>query len=272
MRNMIKKFILLNVVIIIGSLTVLSQSEQLIVNLSPTANKQVLTFENPKGSIKATGYDGNNIVINAYLRVHEAEKQAQKSVTRIGRNSFDIYAETNGNNVNLFCREVDKTVDVDIKLPKNFSLKLRSLDNGTVQVINVNGDIEVDNANGDIILENISGSASLNSVYGKIIATFREVRPDCPMMFTSLEGDISINLPAGLNAVLKMKTGSGEIYSDFDLPHAKVQPDVNNTENNKVSSLEDWILEKINSGGPEYVIRSYSGKIFIKKNRISRNF
>jgi hypothetical protein len=248
------------------------QGEQLVVNLPSLSGRHLFTFENPKGSIKVTGYEGSDIVINAASRFPGTGKNDGNSLKRIDRNTFDIYAESDGINVTLFCRDEGKTIDFDIKIPRRFSLKLKSLDNGTIQVININGDIEADNSNGDVTLENISGSAVLNSVYGKILATFSEVRPDYPMMFTSLEGDISINLPEKVNAVLKMKTGTGEIYSDFDLIPLKRQPVIKNVENTKVYSLEDWVVDKVNSGGPEYVVRSYSGNIYVKKNKRSGNF
>ncbi|MDP4223536.1 MAG: hypothetical protein Q8868_09505 [Bacteroidota bacterium] len=269
---MIRKFIIINIIVLLGPLRGLSQSEQLVVNLSPSAAKRVFTFENPKGSVKVTGYDGNDIVVNATLRIREAAILGGGTMKHIEQNPFDISAEADGNNVTLFSKAGGKTVDFDIKIPDNFSLKLKSFDNGTIQVINVNGEIEVENANGNISLENISGSAVLSTVYGKIDATFREVKPDYPMMFTSLEGDISLNLPPQVNAVLKMKTGTGEIYSDFDLVPGKRQPVVKNIENRKVYSLEDWVVDRINSGGPEYIIRSYNGNIFIKKSRLSGNF
>jgi DUF4097 and DUF4098 domain-containing protein YvlB len=266
------KFLLTVVFASFSAVTGFSQSEQLVVNLSHSTGKRVFTFENPKGSITVTGYDGNDIVINADLRFHEEKRQGENTMRRIEQNPMDISAETDGVNVTLFSRVSGKTVDFDIKIPVNFSLKLKSLDNGSIKVINVNGEIDSENTNGDISLENISGSAVLNTVYGKITATFREVNPDLPMMFTSLEGDILINLPPRINAVLKMKTVSGEIYSDFDLIQGKRGSVVKNRENTKVYSLEDWIIDRINSGGPEYVIRSYSGSIFIKKNRGSGNF
>ena len=268
---MTDRFIITIVLSLLFTLTGFAQEEQLVVNLSPSLNKRSFIFENPKGSIKVTGYDGNDIVVNATLRIRQEESRAGNSIKRIEKNPFDISAETDGNNVTLFSRTFGKTVDFDIKIPVNFSLKLKSLDNGIIQVININGDIEAENPNGSISLENISGSAVLSTVYGKINAVFREVKIDYPMMFTSLEGDISLYLPPRINAILRMKT-EGEIYSDFDLIPGQRQSVVKNLENTKVYSLEDWAVDRINSGGPEYVIRSYSGNIFIKKNSKSGNF
>ncbi len=144
-------------------------------------------------------------------------------------------------------------------------MKLKSLDNGNVQIVNINGEIEVVNSNGDISLENVAGSAVLSSVYGKITAGFREVTPNSPMMFTSFEGDVIITLPESVNARLKMKSEKGEIMSDFVIKYDKRKAVVKKTENTRIYSLDDWITGTLNSGGPEYVIRSYNGNVSIRK-------
>ena len=241
------------------------QSEQLIVNLSDQSNHRLLAFENPKGSIKVTGFDGDVIVVTASLRFPEQGKIAGNGLRKIDQNSLDIEAEVNGNNVTLTCKTTGKTVDFDIKIPENFSLKLKSLDNGNVDVINVKGEIEIENGNGNISLENVSGSAILSSIYGNINAVFREIKPDSPMIFTSFEGDITITLPESINAKLKIKSDKGEILTDFDIKPGKREPVVKNVDKAKVYSLEDWVVGSINQGGPEYVIRSYNGDVTIKK-------
>jgi hypothetical protein len=241
------------------------QSEQLVINLSPASLPGILTFENPKGSIKVTGYDGDVILVTDTLRFREKEKVINNGMREIRQNALDISAEVNGNNVVLHAGTSGKTVDFDIKVPRNFSLKLKSLDNGNVQIVNINGEIEVVNSNGDISLENVAGSAVLSSVYGKITAGFREVSPNSPMMFTSFEGDVTITLPESVNARLKMKSEKGEILSDFDIKYDKRKAVVKKTENTRIYSLDDWITGTLNSGGPEYVIRSYNGNVSIRK-------
>jgi DUF4097 and DUF4098 domain-containing protein YvlB len=150
-------------------------------------------------------------------------------------------------------------------VPRKISLKLKSLDNGNIEIINIDGEVEIENANGNITLENISGSAVLSSVYGKISAGFREVNPKSPMMFTSFEGDILVTFPANINAKVKMKSDKGQILSDFDIIPSKRQPVIKKVENTRIYSLEDWTVGSINSGGPEYIIKSYTGDIVLKK-------
>jgi hypothetical protein len=262
---MIKKTLIVASILIGISSKTFSQSEQLVINFSQASLPGNLTFENPKGSIKVTGYEGEVILVTGTLRFRDAEKVVNDGMKRIDQNALDISAEVDGNSVTLLCRTIGKTVDFDIKVPRNFSLKLKSLDNGTVEIVNINGEIEIENTNGDILLENISGSAVLSSVYGKISAVFREVKPNSPMMFTSFEGDITIAFPATINARLKMKSEKGEILSDFDIKPVNRQPVVTKVENTRIYSLEDWVVSSINAGGPEYIIKSYNGNIYLRK-------
>jgi len=262
---MIKKLLIIISILACISPEAICQSEQLVINFPRSSFPGQLTFENPKGSIKVTGYDGEVIVVTGTLRFRDEEKPVNNGMQRIVQNPLDISAEVNGNSVSLQCRTTGKTVDFDIKVPGNFSLKLKSLDNGTVEIVNINGEIEVENTSGDISLENISGSAVLSSVYGKISAVFREVNPEKPMMFTSLEGDIKITFPENINAGLKMKSEKGEILSDFDIKPVKRQSVETRVENTRVYSLEDWVTGSINAGGPEYIIKSYNGNISLRK-------
>jgi hypothetical protein len=267
MRNftMIRTLLVATFILAVAISAAYCQSEQLVINLSPASLPGSLTFENPKGSIKVTGYDGDVILVTDTLRFREKEKILNNGMREIRQNALDISAEVNGNNIVLHTGTSGKTVDFDIKVPRNFSLKLKSLDNGNVQIVNINGEIEVVNSNGDISLENIAGSAVLSSVYGKITAGFREVTPNSPMMFTSFEGDVTITLPESVNARLKMKSEKGEILSDFDINYDKRKAVVRKTENTRIYSLEDWVAGTINLGGPEYVIRSYNGNVSIRK-------
>jgi hypothetical protein len=241
------------------------QSEQLVVNMSFPGIQGMLTFENPKGAIKVTGYDGDVILVTGTMRHQEGEKKPASGMRKIDQNIFDITAEVNGNNIVLLSSSLGRTIDFDLKVPKKFSLKLKSLDNGSIEIININGEIEVENTNGDITLDGISGSAVLSTVYGKISANFREVYPDSPMMFTSFEGEISITLPASVKAKLKMRSEKGEILSDFDINQTGRQPVVKNIDNKQVYSLENWVVGTVNSGGAEYIISSYTGNIILRK-------
>lgn len=264
--DMFKRILFPVTLLLAFSSAVYCQSEQLVINLSSTSIPGILIFENPKGSIRVTGYEGNILLAAGSLRYSDIEKPVNSGLRRIDQKVVDISAEVKGNSITLLSRASGKTVDFDIKVPRDFSLKIKSLDNGNIEIVNINGEIEIENDNGDISLENIAGSAVLSTVYGKITASFREVKPDSPMMFTSFEGDITIILPETVNAGLKLKSDNGEILSDFNIKPVDRRSVVKKVENTLVYSLEDQVIGTINAGGPEYIIRSYNGNIILKKN------
>jgi hypothetical protein len=262
---MIRNFLIAGLTLFLASFRVAGQSEQLVINLPSAVQPGLLTFENPKGSIRVTGYDGEVILVTGTLRIKAAEKPSAAGLKKIEQNIIDISAEVNANNIIVQCNTAGKTVDFDIKVPRKISLRLKSLDNGSIETVGINGEIEIENTNGDITIENIAGSAVLSSVYGKISASFREVNPVSPMMFTSFEGDITVFFPSTINAKFKMKSEKGEIMSDFDIRQEGRQPVVKNIDNKQVYTLETWVTGSVNSGGPEYIFSSYAGNIILRK-------
>jgi hypothetical protein len=235
------------------------QREQVIVNLSDPSLKGYLNFSNPKGSVKITGYGGNALVITAVSR-YAGEGNEKKEGTRL----FSV--DEKNNNVTLFRTEYSKTIDFDLKIPRNFSVKVNSLDNGTIEIISLNGDIDASNTSGDVILSSITGSAVVSTINGKIRASFLKTGSDTPMMFTSLEGSIEISIPEKTGARLKMRSQNGKLFSDFKIRTMKQQ--VQSGEGRLISD-EGWTVGTINNGGPEYMISSYNGNIYLRKNTTS---
>jgi hypothetical protein len=241
------------------------QSEQLVIRLTNPGLPGYLAFNNPKGSVKITGYDGDVVLVNAVLRFSENGKKDNTGMYKIERKSFDISAEEKNNHISLVCMSNNKTVDFDIKIPRKFSLKVSSFDNGKIEIIRVSGNIEADNPFGDIILDNVAGSAVLNSVNGKIRAIFSAVDPASPMMFSSLEGNIELYIPEKVNANLKLRSENGDLFSEFTIKPLRRQTEVKNNDRGNVYSLEDWTVGMLNNGGPEYFVSTYNGNIYLKK-------
>ena len=243
------------------------QGEQLVIRLTTPGVPGYLAFDNPKGSVRITGYDGQVILINATQRYSGSGKQENGGMHKIERKAFDISAEEKNNQVSLVCMSNNKTVDFDIKIPRKFSLKISSFDNGKIEIIHVSGSVEADNPFGDIILDNVAGSAVLNSVNGKIKAVFSAVDPSSPMMFTSLEGNIELYFPEKVNANIKLRSENGELFSEFSIKPIRRQTEVKKSARGSVYSLEDWTVGVLNNGGPEYFVSTFNGNIYLKKFR-----
>jgi len=160
------------------------------------------------------------------------------------------------------------TVDFEIKVPVNFSLKVSTVNNGFIAVTNVKGAIEVSNVNGKITLKDITGSVSGDTVNGDIIANLLKVTPNTAMAFSSLNGKLDVTFPKSMKANLKLKSDRGEIFTDFNLQSKPQKAKVTKGKSSKGGvykvKVENWIVGSINGGGPEISFKTFNGDIILR--------
>lgn len=240
--------------------------EQITVPLSHPNEPGELIINHFKGSIVVTGYAGELVVIKAKLRYPVSDKR-NDNLKHISSNSIQLSATEQNNKVKVKSNSMVKTIDLEITVPQNFSLQIQNQDNGDIIARNLSGEMDISNINGDINLNNISGIALLNTVDGNINVQFNQVTPNAPMAFSTIEGNVDITFPEDINALLKMKSDHGEIFSDFDVNIKKREQKTEKSD--KTGSvkiyLEEWIYGKINNGGPEMLVKSFDGNVFIRK-------
>ena len=248
-----------------------TNAEQLKVPLSAPGKAYSLRIDMVNGSIKASGYDGSEILIDVKVKsrkeISEDSPGGMKRITP--KNSFDITAKEDNNVVTVENNDVNKSLDLTLKIPKNVKLKLSTVNNGTIEVENVQGELEINNVNGGIKCTNISGSVVASSVNGNVITTFNSVDDKAPMAFSTLNGNVDVSFPASAKSNLRLKSERGEIFTDFDIDIDKTQP---KTELKKEAGmyqlkLDDWIMGKINGGGPEVMMKNMNGNIYVRKNK-----
>ena len=251
----------------------LAQSEatqQLVVPLSEPGKPYTLEVHIMHGSIKVIGYEGKDVVIDVVVdTVSHKGGESHNGMRRLGGSgSLDFTAQENNNVVNVGAGLSQGLRGVTIKVPQNgLKLKAGSMDQGNVTVSNVSGEIEVSNLNGDITLTGISGSVVASNLSGSITVEFKAVDPKAPMAFTTLSGKVDVTLPADTKINLKLKSDNGQMYSDFDVAVDPSKPRVNKTSEDHYYkiSIDDWIQSKIKGGGPEMMMKTMSGNIYIRK-------
>ena len=244
------------------------QSEQITVPLADNNTQGLLIINHYKGSIEVTGYEGSIVIINARLRYNE-DSGTKDGMRRINANLIQLAAVEKNRKVTVSSNSLFRTIDLDIQIPHNFSVKLQKYDYGKISLHDLNGEMDISNINGDIILTGIIGSAVLNTVDGDILVKIKEAAENTPMVFSSIEGNINLTLPNDINSNIKMKSDQGDIFSDFDIELKKREKISEKSENDgqyKIM-LEDWTYGKINNGGPEFLIKTFCGNIYLRKTR-----
>lgn len=261
---------------LLGSAILLGQGvekEQITVALSNPGKPYKLVVGLLSGSIRVTGHTAENIMIQVEV---EEEKQPKKNdqkaagLKRIGISSgYEIKAVEKNNEVSISNNTMMRKVDLDIKVPVNGTLVLNTLNEGDIVVTNIKGELELNNVNGDIKISGITGTAVANTVNGDISAAFSSVAEGKPMAFSTFNGDVNISFPIATRANLKMKTDQGEIFSDFDVVMDKSTgaPVKSSSGGTYKISKDAWVIGKINGGGAEIMVKSWSGDLYIRKNK-----
>lgn len=228
------------------------------------------------GAITVKGTSGEEVIIKGIKRediigdgYRNTGKKSKKGLKRISNTSLEFSAEEFDNVVRIHSVPTG-TTDFEIQVPKNFSLKISTINRGEILVENVNGTMDISNVNGKITLKDISGSVSADALNKDIVVNFLKVTPTAVMAFSSLNGDIDVTFPKTIKADIKVKSDRGEIYTDFDLKpkssKAKVTKGNSKRGNAYRVKVEKWIKGSINGGGPEFLFKNFNGDVIIRSN------
>lgn len=226
------------------------------------------------GSIIVTGYNGNEVLVIASQPLQKVSIEEETSddpslagMKKITTSSFSISAEENENVVEIDSDSYKSTINLEIKVPLNFDLDIGTVNNGDIVVENVDGSLEVTNVNGHITLTGVSGSVVTNTVNGEVKVSMNRIDADTPMSFASFNGNVDVTLPSSVKATTKMKSTSGDIYTDFDVEFETVKSkvDESNEEGVYKVSIDEYVAAKLNGGGPEFGFQTFSGDIYLRK-------
>jgi putative adhesin len=182
------------------------------------------------GSIHASAARGGNIAVTAVKtagRGNPAEVRFETVAHAGGITVCAIYPSPAGAAANECraggrgrndSRDNDTRVDFTVQVPAGIGLLARTV-NGSIDAEGLQGDAEGTTVNGSVSVST-TGSARATTVNGSINATMdRAVWPNGGK-FTTVNGAVTVRLPASVNADVRLSTVSGGIQSDFPLQMA----------------------------------------------------
>jgi hypothetical protein len=242
---------------------------------SDPSRPKSLSVDIPAGSVKITGYDGSDAVIEYSARDNGPHRKARQGDLPPGMHRLDqptdAIAATQENNVVRVKGGFWDRLNIEIKVPKQTTLDLKTM-NGSISVEAISGEMTIDAMNGHISVQDASGPVVAHSMNGRITASLAQVSAAKASSFSSMNGSIEVTLPADLKARLKMKTDHGEIYTDFDVKvesatgSTTIAQDGTGKNGGVVLPRTDRTLYgTINGGGPEMQFITYNGRIVIRK-------
>jgi len=246
--------------------------ERVTVPFSDPSRPKMVKVALINGGITVKGYNGKEVIVESRLSDGESRhhhNSAPPGMHQIYPQGAGLQVEESENTVTIGTERINSTAAINIQVPFDTSLKLRTVNGGNIVVDGVAGDLDVDDTNGSVTLTHISGSAIAHALNGKVLVTLDKVSANKAMSFSSLNGDIDVTLPPDIKANVKMKTDNGEIYSDFDVQLGNSrQPIVETNRNGRGNRIrfDHGVYGTINGGGPDLQFTTFNGSIFIRKS------
>jgi hypothetical protein len=230
------------------------------------------------GSITVKGYSGKEVLVDAKIRKEESDEPGDSEAKTHGlrlipntSTGLTIEEEDNVVHVSTGYAGRQRTIDLNIQVPFNCSVKASTVNDGDIAISNVTGDAEISDINGSVMMHEIAGSAVVDAINGEIKVTFMKVDPQKSMSFSSLNGDIDVTFPSSLKANMRMKNEQGQIYSDFDIKMVnspiKAEDNAEKKRGKYRVKVETNMSGTINGGGPEISFKNFNGDILIRKGK-----
>ncbi|MBI3193248.1 MAG: hypothetical protein HYZ34_02130 [Ignavibacteriae bacterium] len=247
-----------------------------------TSEHRTLEVDLVSGSITITGTDDENISITVHRSIKarteetlvDAMKNSSLEIEEVN-GALTLYHEVpyrDGNGVEdktWFRYGYNVRYDVDIQLPRQVNLELKTIERGKILVENITGDFRVTHINGDITIENISGSGSVSTINGDISVAFREnPKEDCS--FKTINGDITTRFQDNLSANCSLNTIDGELLTEFDVQQSSKQDKEDEPKFRRVGSKKIYksggaTRITIGNGGPEFSYSTINGDVSLLK-------
>lgn len=272
-----KKFLVVAVMLISAVLRA-QDSGEFTVPFSNPSGAMKLVVDIKTGSIKVKGTARKDVLVKYSSEKDEDDDDHDHDRNRNRNNSRDGLKKISSGTMNLEASEYQNTVkvtsdnwsakiEVTVEVPSTINLKIKTYNDGDLDINNITGTVELINYNGAITATGISGTVIAETYNGDIKIAYDKLTSDTPLSYANYNGDIDLTFPAALKASLKMKTKQGEIYSGFDAQVQKSSPKVNTESKSGVYKvqIDDWVKVDINGGGPEISVQTYNGDIYLRK-------
>jgi len=175
-----------------------------------------LDAQTTNGGITLNGTGQGQVVVRIRKTVRAPSEQEAEGFAR----KVQIHVERNGNGIWIYKHHpkppnhTQVEVEYDIQCPSSVDVVLATV-NGVIQVRGMQGTVDAGTVNGNIDLQGGAGNLSLRCVNGNVDALAEALRG--AGWFSTVNGSVTLTLPAGFSGQLDAQTTNGRASSDFPI-------------------------------------------------------
>jgi len=253
-----------------------------------------LMIANINGNISVQGYDGDKILVEVTKTIN-AKTQARlekgkadiqlgvidladslilyvsgecgnftKQVSRNGHHNRKYWGYSWNNGCQDCHQEYSYKMDFTVKIPNGVNLTVSTVNDGDVEVENVNGTVIANNVNGSIRMKNLVRGTEASTINGDVDIEYAKNPPqDC--RFYTLNGDINAWFQKGLAANLSFESFNGSFYTNIDkLESMPVTVEKKDSSKGMKYKVNDNRF-KVGAGGALLDFETFNGNVYLKE-------
>lgn len=188
---------------------------------------QAVEIKGINGAVKAVAAAGDRVEVTAVKKSRRSDPALVqiKVVEHAGGVTIcAVYPTPEGQAPNecrpgeggrMSSQDNDVSVMFTVRVPAGVGFTGHTV-NGGVDADGLSGDVDVQTVNGEVRLST-TGKAEAQTVNGSITAAVGRADGTEPLSFETVNGSITLDLPAGASAELQAGTVNGDIRSEFPL-------------------------------------------------------
>jgi DUF4097 and DUF4098 domain-containing protein YvlB len=177
------------------------------------------SLSNVNGSVTVTGTRGDEVEIVATKKADNQDDLDNIEI-EISNSATEVVVETEiGKSGSWFSFGNNSgEVRYEVKLPADTLLDSIETVNGDVNISGVTAEVVAESVNGDLEIQDLADDATLGTVNGSIYATFTRLEGRQRVKAETVNGRVTVNLPADADVKVTADTLNGSINArDFNL-------------------------------------------------------
>lgn len=297
-----KRIIIMSIAISLSAIASAQQktktmSKEIVFEQPGTSN--VLYLANINGHVKAEGYEGNKVLLEATRTIKaKTDARLEKALEELSIGIIDrvdtilVYIKSpcnrfgnkspryqkrktgwgyNWDDYKDDCREqYDYTFDFALKIPKNLNVYLSTVNDGDISIKGLDAKLAAHNINGSIDLQNVTNEVYAYTINGDVTIDYDALpkSSDGDSYFYTLNGDINANYPKGLKAHVSFKSYNGDLFTNIDdIQYMPALVSEEKTKDKGVSfKVDTKSLITVRGGGVALDFETFNGDVYVKEN------
>lgn len=193
------------------------QTEVAAIKFSDPAKPGTLRLAVSNGDITIRGADTDEITVRSEMKKETTAPRPDGLRVLSTSSSYSLTEKDNVINLSFGAgHSPTGNGDFDIVVPRTTNVVIASSFGGDIQVSDVGGDIEVKTLNGEVKLAGVTGGALVETMNGEVDVAVKAMAENKPLVFTSMNGELTLTLPVDAKANVQLRTQNGTILTDFD--------------------------------------------------------